>query len=87
MRTRSSLKYAKKIVTHIGSCSGKEIDRKVLERFDCPGTSWRKILITQPTGLKVGSSYIRELRKAGDPGSEIWVDGYKDARASWHQDG
>lgn len=74
MRTRSSLKYAKKIVTHIGSCSGKEIDRKVLERFDCPGASWRKMLITQPTGLKVGPSYIRELRKAGDPGVKFgWM--------------
>lgn len=68
------LNYAKKNVTYKDSCPGKEIDRKILERFYCPGASWRKMFITQPTGLKVGLSYIRELRKAGDPGVKVgWM--------------
>ena len=67
-------KYTKKNVTHIGSCPSKETDRKILERFDFPGASWRMMFITQPTGLKVGLSYIRELRKAGDPGVKVgWM--------------
>ena len=33
-----------------------------------------RFFITQPTGLKVGLSYIRELRKAGDPGVKVgWM--------------
>ena len=45
------------------------------------------MFITQPTGLKVGLSYIRELRNAGDPGVKFgWMALWMQERAGIEMD-